>query len=332
MSDETLYFVNLLSHDNESRAHTLFCALFDKTNQRVDGFDAVVCLSSENTESPEYASFKDIINKIQKLKFETEIARSSTQLLIESFKKSFESESYMIELMHYLEHNETEKLQNLFKDNLTDAIGGVSHPTIKIRHREVTREEADNPGKPPEENQETEEPVDDSADMPTETASENDFKFPDGATVARFEYVLSPVSGTRIDELKSGDKIMIKIKRDDSGSRNVINLLMLEDEENKTIRAIPAEVESLNYTSLGYQTTVKITDGIFATNIEDEPTVKAKLAGNATLASVLKKQESSNTQSALEQEPSGSKINIFILIGLVIALIWIAAYFLLLAE
>ncbi|MEM7183433.1 MAG: hypothetical protein AAF518_21170 [Spirochaetota bacterium] len=334
MSEETLYFINLLSHDNDSRAHVLFCALLNKTTQKVEGFDAVVCLSSDNTETPEYASFKDVIGRIQKLKFEAEIARSSTTLLVDSLKKSFASESYMIELMHYLEHGDTEKIKSLFKDKLAEAIGGISHPTIKIIHKEVSREESEKPGVHPSENKEEnsgeeDKPVTPDMHAPITPGDGEDYHFPEGATVARFDFVLSPVSGKRIDELQAGEKIMVKIKRDDSGSRNVINLLMLEDEETKSIRAIPAEIEHISQSALGYQINVKITDGIYASNLEDEPTVKAKLAGSETLASVLKGDATKKTE-AVKEEPA-SKTNVFVMIGLVVALLWIAVYFLVIA-
>ena len=53
---------------------------------------------------------------------------------------------------------------------------------------------------------------------------------PAGSLIANFTYVLSPVTGTRVDELRIGDRIMVKFAPDNEVSNNVINLLSLKDD------------------------------------------------------------------------------------------------------
>ncbi|MCB1159238.1 MAG: hypothetical protein KDK45_17180, partial [Leptospiraceae bacterium] len=66
MSERNFYFINLYSHDIDLKAYVLLCILVNKTTSTVDSYDAAVAMSPEHMEAPEYATYKDILNRIQK--------------------------------------------------------------------------------------------------------------------------------------------------------------------------------------------------------------------------------------------------------------------------
>lgn len=55
--------------------------------------------------------------------FEGNHVQSATLTLVNSFKNSFNSESYLVEMMYYLEYDNSEKLNDLLKQNLSKVLG-----------------------------------------------------------------------------------------------------------------------------------------------------------------------------------------------------------------
>jgi hypothetical protein len=150
---------------------------------------------------------------------------------------------------------------------------------------------------------------------------------PPGSLVAKFTYVLSPVTGTRVDELRIGDRIMVKFSPEDEVSNNVINLLSLKD-DGGLIRPVPATVVDIKKNPKEVDTIIKVTDGVFGRYAEKETTVKVKMAGFETLATTIKKK---NDAEILEEKPRKqfhlnlNTIGVAAILGFLIVA-WIVAY------
>lgn len=320
MAENNLYFIKFLSQDDSQKSYILFCALVNRNISKVEGFDAIVCLSSNFLDTPEYATYRDVSNKIQKLKFEgDEVAMSSTGLLIESFKNSFSSENYMIELMHYLEHENTENLKSLFRQNIMSALGNSGNPIIKMNVLLVSKEEAELSANSLQERQ-------------LEANKDSENSIPSDAIFVKYSLVLSPVSGKRLDELKPGDRVLIKLSADDDASKTIIDSLGLK-EESGVIKNTPAAIVSAQKTDVGYEVVVRVSEGIYGKYIEsDESTIKVKLA-EETPAVILKEEEQrivmDGTPAKQKQKtaPTGNNTVLLIGIGVIIIFLWIVAFF-----
>ena len=246
--------------------------------------------------------------------FEGNHVQSATLTLVNSFKNSFSSESYLVEMLYYLEYENSEKLNELLKQNLSKVLGKGDYLINTIFHS-IEREELDGTAV-----------KEDLTEKPKEKEYE-DGLIPPGSLISKFTYVLSPVTGTRVDELRIGDRIMVKFATDDEISNNVINLLSLKDEAG-IIRPVPATIIDIKKNPKEVDTIVKITDGIFGRYKEAETTVKVKLAGFETLATTIKKK---NDSEILENKPRRqfnfnlNTIGVASLIGLLIVA-WIVAY------
>jgi hypothetical protein len=327
MPDNNLYFVKILSLDDTLRSYVLFCALVNQQTSKVEGYDAVVCLSPDYLDTPEYATFRDVSNKIQRMKFEGDVAMGATSMLIESLKSSFASENYMIELLHYLEHDEHEKLEKLFKTNISQAIGSNGNPRIKVLTHLVSKDEAELTAGGSTEKSD----VGKNTSSDVEKSSTPTFLVPSDALLAKYNFVLSPVSGKRLDELKLGDRVLIKVLPEDETSKNIINLLTLRDEAGM-IKNVPASIVSIVKQDDGFEVIVKISDGIYGKYLEEESTIKVKMAGEETLAAVIKEDEGRLVMDDKDKNGDIEEIKtrntgLFLSIAVVIILIWIVVIF-----
>lgn len=309
-----LFFIKFVARDSIQRTFVVFAGIANKQKNIIERFETLVSHSNELININSDYTYKDVVNRIQKFMFEGNHVQSATLTLINSFKNSFSSEGYLVEMMYYLEYDNTEKLNELIKQNLSKVLGKGDYLINTIFHP-IEREEIDTSAI-------KEEFIDKS--------KEKDFVeslIPQGSLVANFTYVLSPVTGTRVDELRIGDRIMIKFTPDNDVSNNVINLLSLK-EEGGVIRPVPATVIEIKKSPAEIDAIVKVTDGIFGRYSEKETTVKVKLAGFETLATTIKKK---NDEEYLDEKTHKQfqfklgSIGIAVLVGLLIVA-WIITY------
>jgi len=309
-----LYFIKFVARDSIQRTFVVFAAVANKQKNNIEKFETLVSHSPELININSDYTYKDVVNRIQKFMFEGNHVQSATLTLVNSFKNSFSSESYLVEMLYYLEYENSEKLNELLKQNLSKVLGKGDYLINTIFHS-IEREELDGTAV-----------KEDLTEKPKEKEYE-DGLIPPGSLVSKFTYVLSPVTGTRVDELRIGDRIMVKFATDDEISNNVINLLSLKDEAG-IIRPVPATIIDIKKNPKEVDTIVKITDGIFGRYKEAETTVKVKLAGFETLATTIKKK---NDSEILENKPRRqfnvnlNTIGVASLIGLLIVA-WIVAY------
>jgi hypothetical protein len=309
-----LYFIKFVARDSIQRTFVVFAAVANKQKNTIERFDTLVSHSTELININSDYTYKDVVNRIQKFMFEGNHVQSATLTLVNSFKNSFNSESYLVEMMYYLEYENSEKLNELLKQNLSKVLGKGDYLINTIFHP-IEREELDASAVKEE--------------IP-EKGKEKEFSdglIPPGSLVANFTYVLSPVTGTRVDELRIGDRIMVKFAPDTEVSNNVINLLSLKD-DGGVIRPVPATVIEIKKSPTEVDAIVKITDGVFGRYSEKETTVKVKLAGFETLATTIKRKTDTEI---LEEKPKKqfhiglNTIGIAAIIGLLIVA-WIVAY------
>lgn len=309
-----LYFIKFVARDSIQRTFVVFGAIANKQKNTIEKFETLVSHSPELININSDYTYKDVVNRIQKFMFEGNQVQSATLTLVNSFMNSFASESYLVELMYYLEYENSEKLNELIRQNLSKVLGKGDYLINTIFHS-IERDEIDAIAA-----------RDDLSEKPKEKEFDESL-IPSGSLVAKFTYALSPVTGTRVDELKIGDRIMVKFNPDDDVASNVINLLSLKD-DGGIIRPVPATVIDIKKSPKEVDTIIKVTDGVFGRYKEVETTVKVKMAGFETLATTVKRKTGTEI---VEDKPKREfhfnfgTIGVAALVGLIIVA-WIIAY------
>ena len=310
-----LYFIKFVARDSIQRTFVVFAGVANKQKNIIERFETLVSHSNELININSDYTYKDVVNRIQKFMFEGNHVQSATLTLVNSFKNSFNSESYLVEMMYYLEYDNSEKLNDLLKQNLSKVLGKGDYLINTIFHP-IERDE-----------------LDASAAREELSDKNKDKEFaegliPPGSLVANFTYILSPVTGTRVDELRIGDRIMVKFSPDSEAANSVINLLSLKD-DGGIIRPVPATIIEIKKSPTEIDALIKITDGVFGRYSEKETTVKVKLAGFETLATTIKrKPDSEILEDRKPKKPfhlSLGTVGIAAIVGLLIVA-WILTY------
>lgn len=313
MSD--LYFLKFVARDSIQRTHVIFCCLANKAKNTIEKFEVLVSYSPDIINIGNDFTYKDIVTKIQKFMLEGNYVQNATLSLTNTFKTAFTAESYLMEYIYYLEYENSEKLNELIKQNLVKILG-KNDMFINVIHNSVTREDLE------KSSHDIEAPVGDTLES---VQNADSGIIPAGSMVTNFTFLLSPVNGTKVDELKVGDKVLIKLTADNDISSNIINLLSLK-EESGIIKPAPATIVDLKKHSGEIATIVKITDGIFAKYTELEIDVKVKLAGNETLSAKSRNAEEFEIKDHHSKQNSNSiNLNTILIAGVIGLLIvsWI---------
>ena len=296
---DPLYSLRFNYRDNASNVNALCCILINIAASAIESFEAIASNSASMMSFPVSGTFRDFYDKIQAAKYKSEYAPSITQSLSEALKSSFASQSYREELIHYLDSSDNDKIQYLIKQVLVQSLGN-SESNIQISFDKITRQDLDKTTMGDEIAGQT---AQGDSPMPG---------IPPGSMIVNYKFVLSPVSGTKVTELREGMRIIVKITAGEANSNNAINLLNLK-EDGGVIKNIPAAIVSIKHGMKSSEAIIKITDGIFGKYTEEEPAIKVKMAGLETLASVTSGKEPDKKNAPPAPVPSAKDENPFLI-------------------
>ncbi|MCC6274606.1 MAG: hypothetical protein IT569_01990 [Leptospiraceae bacterium] len=272
---DNVYSIRFIAKDESSGYFCIFCGIFDSLNGKFDLYETLVSSQVTFSKVSPQATYKDYSNAIQSTKYKGEFSQNYTSSLTEGYRFTFLSENFIEELRHYLEHKDNERLTYLFQQPLIQILGSGAKLEINLLYDLISRQDIEKASQ-----------AENSTENPSDLAGSI---IPQGSMVVNFKFALSPVSGIKVSDLKEGSRVMVKVVPGDTNSNNAINLLKLKD-EGGNVKIIPASIVFINHTSKGAETVIKVTDSIFGKYIEEEPSIKVKLAGNETLASVTSPQ------------------------------------------
>jgi hypothetical protein len=271
MADENYYLIKVTSKDPSTRSYVLVCLAVPAAKPAIDRIDVVVTHNPETVQVDTTSTYRDCKNLIQKMILNGSVSQSSSQSLLNSFQSSFSSESYLIEFQHYLEHGDTEKLCNLIAQNI-QRIFGRSELENVIYVSKVSKIELDATSSiaANKEKEEKEEP-----------AYPNPVSIPEGSKVLNYQFILSPVTGTVVSDLRLGDQVMVKIIPNSEDAIAVIAELGLKDDSGTIHPTSATIVEILKYDTK-LEIVTKIGENIFGRNLEEETGVRIKMAETAS--------------------------------------------------
>lgn len=272
-----LFFLKFVAKDSIQRTHVIFCAIANQQKNTVEKFEALVSYSPELINIQTDFTYKDVVSKIQKFMLEGNYVQNATLSFTNTFKNSISNESFLMEFIYYLQTENEDKLNELLKQQLVKILG-KNDVYINSKFYPISREDIDKTAHDSK-----------TQDASTDISQLHDSSsvIPQGAIITNFSFVLSPVHGTRADELKVNDKVMIKISPENEVANNVINLLSLKDDAG-IIRHAPAIIAEIKRNQNEIYYVVKLIDGVFAKYTETEVSVRVKLATNETLSSSSK--------------------------------------------
>ncbi|MCB1179172.1 MAG: hypothetical protein KDK36_16430 [Leptospiraceae bacterium] len=268
MADENTYLIKVTAKDPSTRSFALVCMAVPEDKSGVDRIDAVITHNPETVQVSRASTYRDCKNLMQKMILNGSVTQSSTQSLLNSYKSSFSSESYMIEFQHYLEYSEEEKLKNLIAQNIQKLFNRSEIETViyfsKIPKSDLDVVSAEKKEKNKEEEEEKKE-------FPRPSS------IPEEALILNYQFVLSPVTGTSVDDLRLGDRIMVKILPDTDDANKVIDELGIKDEQGTVHPCVATIVEILTHES-SMEVVVKISENTYGRYFEDEVGIRIKMA------------------------------------------------------
>lgn len=311
MEEEKYYFIKLTAQDPPNKVYVLVAIVVPENKSGIDRLDLVVAQNPDTVLIDENDSYKICRNKIQKIMLTGSPSQGATQSLLNYFKNSFNSESFMVEFFHYLEHNELEKLKMLLMQNVGRAMGRHDLDSeAKIYLTKATRAELESSGNKEQTSAKEETP----AILPE--------SIPEGSTVLDYQLILSPVTGTPISELKIGDVILVKIIPDTEEAVSIIQNMSLKDDSG-IIHPCPATIVDLIKRENGTEIIVKIQENVYGRYLEEEANIKVKMYE----PSLPYKDETTSYEDTGTPGERNWFIPTLILLGVLIIL-WIVVFFL----
>lgn len=307
MSTDKYYFFKLSARDIPSRTHILICMTIHEPIFKIDRFDLIVSQNSETSSLGVNDSYRDCMNKIQKLTLSGQFSQSSTISLTNAYNNQFTNDSFMEEFSHYIENKDTAKLKTLFEQSIHKVLGRAEYDYVCFIDN-VTQEELDGTA---------------VTSIQEETKKSPYPSIPDGASILNYQFVLSPVGGTIATDLRIGDKVLIKINKDTSAGSSAIQSMKL-NAENGQIIPCPAEiVDIIKKEKNALLFVAMISENLYGLYTEEESGVKVKMAELSTVA----KEEKIIRDKANKTE--GSLLIPGIVAVMVLVIVWVIAYFLL---
>lgn len=304
--------------------YVLFGGIVDPISSRIDRLDVVAVGSSELINVPlSGATFKDISNICQKIKYEGKQLKNLTNKLGELFQSSGRSDDFMEQLLHYMNKKEDEKIRYLINQVANQAIGN-SKPDITLWYSLIDRDKIDDIGG----NRQSIENLDSaegdgapSLDESTTPGSGNvvatgiDSAIPQNATRIQFKFILSPVSGIPVNQLKPGDQIVVQLNPGDPTTLSVIDTMKLKMEDG-SIRPVPATIVATENKGTESETVVRIGVDVFGKVYEEENSVKVRPYTGEKIPA-KKSSASYEASSSIEAGESSLLLTVLIALGVV---------------
>ncbi|TGM63420.1 hypothetical protein EHQ94_08350 [Leptospira meyeri] len=261
------YSVKVNLRDEANMVYTMIAAVIDPVETKSVKFEGVSCTSPLSL-LPVRSTFQDFYNRMQRVIYKGEQQKNITKSLQELIKTKFGSESFLEEILHYMDHNLTDRLDFVFSE-IHKRTSGNTEPKVEI-HFELI-----DPSEVSKTTVDEEEVAKKEAPPPTPVPQASGFLIPADKQIVQFKFQLSPVNGVPLVELKAGDNVYIRLVPGDAVTDSIINSLELK-EESGAIKQIPAKIVNISNNKNFSEVVIKINEQIYGKIIEEENSVKIK--------------------------------------------------------
>ncbi len=325
MASNQVYSLLFQSRDSASSLYILFGGIIDPSASRIDRFDVVAVGNSELINIPlSGTTFKDIGNICQKIKYEGKQLKNLTNKLQELFQTSGRSDDFMEQLIHYINKREDDKIRYLINQVGNQAMGN-SKPDIQLWYGLVDRDKIDEAGT----GNTSLENLENDDDVPQITQEEApvtpivavptgvDALIPPNTTRIQFKFILSPVSGIPVSQLRPGDQILVQLLPNDPTTIGIIDGMKLKTEDG-SIKPVPATIVATENKGVENETVIKIGTDVFGKIYEEENSIKVRpYTGEKPISKSSSSSVSAASSSSLEAGESSLLLTVLIALGVV---------------
>ena len=332
-----LYFLKSRFQSESKGVYGLFYVLFDPSTNHYEKIDVLASyfksfvddlVSAENLDSCQWSTMVDLIDEA---KYKGEYAEGLTKDIIFAMEQVFRTADIEIIVPMVVKKEKDSlkiKFEQIFKkafpdDAVTFQFGFDELTDEELQLREATKKEIY------EKEQE-------NLDEKKATFEEKKKQLPTEGALIDINFVLSPVKGRPISDLKVGDIIMVRIPLDNPKGRYFADLLDVISDEK--VMPIPATVQNIQVGPTGETFILtKIQDGVFG-RVSETESVKLRHF-DPEKDEALKGVEVPNTEKkTLDAKidysrtmPEKEKLNIIILlIALAVLILFALIYFIVL--
>jgi hypothetical protein len=321
---DQLYTIKVIASEEENNIFILGTAAIDATSGRTVNQEIVAASSSSILNINIRATHKDFLNKIQNVVYTGKQLKNITKNLQDNFKKSFSSEGFVEELIHYSDTQDSAKMSYLFEQIFAKACG-VGNYKVQVASSQISGSELDSTSitinaesVPSGEGEAVGEVTMDAGQGMTPTVSD----IPPGAKVVQFKFLLSPVTGTAVTNLFPGSPIVVRLNQSDPASKDTIESLNLRGEDG-VIKPLPGSIHKITHRGNESDIIVKFSDNLYGKYTEEENSVKVRTSMAESKSRVVQN-NSQNIEKNIEALKNDSSL--FFYIMAIAALIAIAIF------
>ena len=292
--------------DDSTPIYSLIAVLIDASSNKILGSDSIVTGEAASVQFPVRSTYQDYLNVIQRFKYSGQILKNHSAKLQEILKIRLSSESLQEELFYYVEENQPANVRELFAKILRESIGNTALKT-EIVYETISQSDISK--------------TSNVQAAPQASAPDSSLKEeipglnPEEAVAAerpmvKFKFMLSPVSGIPVNELRKGNPIIAKLDKNDPLSTELITQLALLDKEGN-VQPTKALIQSIEHSGNSSTVIVQFSNGTLGKNIEEENSVKVRVT----------MPEPSKQAVAVERKEMKEKLNkdssfLYIIIGI----------------
>lgn len=324
---DQLYTIKIIASEEENNIFILGTAAIDVASGRSENQDIVAASSSSILNINIRASHKDFLNKIQGIVYSGKQLKNITKNLQEHFKKSFASEGFLEELIHYSDTNDSAKMGYLFEQIFAKACG-VGNYKVQVASSQINRSELDkttiqaateeSSGSPSAADSAVDSSIN-MADMPMNPTVSD---IPPGAKVVQFKFLLSPVTGTAVTNLFVGSPIVARLNQSDPASKDTIESMNLRGEDG-VVKPLQGTIHKITHKGNESEVIIKFNENLYGKYLEEENSVKVRTSFTDTKSRIVQN-NNQNIEKNIEALKNDSSL--FFYIMAIVALVAIASF------
>lgn len=273
---DQLYTIKVIGSEETNNTFILATAVIDANTGKSENQEVVATANSSVLNINVRATYKDFQNKIQNIVYTGKQLKNITKNLQDHTKRSFHSEGFLEEMIHYVETKDNSKLSYLFEQIFTKA-AGIGSYSIQVSSDKITRADIEKTTMAVEGAEPTSDiQLEDGSGSANPSGSGPVVSdIPPGAKVVQFKFLLSPVSGTAVTDLYPGSPVVVRLNQSDPSTNDTITSMNLRGEDG-AVKPLPCTIHKITHKNNESEVIVKINDNLFGKYLEEENTVKVK--------------------------------------------------------
>ncbi|BDA77901.1 hypothetical protein LPTSP3_g08310 [Leptospira kobayashii] len=291
------YSIKVVVRDETNMVYSMFAAVLDPIGIRTIKFEGVAS-GSPLILLPVKSTFQDFYNRTQRVIYKGDQLKNITKSIHEVLKSSFNSESFLEELFHYIDHNLVDRIEFIFTQ-IHNRTAGNSNPRVEIHYELIDPADIEKTTVDEEEIARKEAP-------PVIVPATSGFIIPPDKQLIQFRFQLSPVNGTPLSELKGGDNVFIRLLPGDPITNAIIESLELK-EESGNIKQVPAKIVNISNSKNISEVVIKINEQVYGKIVEEENSVKIKTFDSSAGAAPVLTSPASITAARKAGQPQKQK-------------------------